>query len=1133
MLLKKIRYFIVPVLLLGILFISFLVLGNALVQRPSVQKALIGRLSHAIEYDIQTGEIELNIWRGIGVLVNDFDARSRDGNVSFSASRVRVILDTRELISGRVVPSSLQLFKPKIEIVLKEGLPLSAGSEAFGSKGFPFFRIQGIKSILIEQGQVNFEGRSFHMEEFFLNSRQTSPAPLTLMLKSHGTIGFKEKKIPFELNGIILPPSIEGISPSVDIMVRTGKAPLSWIPLPASLPIKGGDFETRLKIEGNLNEQTRVNGSIGIDSLEFALIWRDRNKSFFIPEITFDFQSLIKDKRIKFQPLKMRIHDLPMDLDLMLDLKAKGRPYLELSAESDFMTLEVFKSLFPSPILPLLLEKEIFPVLDSGDIKMNLLSLKGYTDQIRKLRMPENRSSLALGFECRNFVVSGETIPQPFREVSAKVTFADGDFHVSGLDAFFGGNSLIKAAGFNIKGLLSPVPSFEVLINGSFDIQELMGQKEMKIIPLNASRYLDQFQGLEGRLECKTRIVYEREWESPRLPSGEFIFADCSLNREGLLLPLRLKEAEVRIDENNYSLSGNGFWGNTLFKMNSDFVLTEGRFDILSGDISADMDMNQIISVLYQGNEAPLRFIEPLPLDVSLVKKNGYWSCLGEVDLDRMALESDKFFIEPPGENNNIVFNLEVKSPDRIDVVNVLCRLKDSSIELSGAYNLQDRNFFQVNINSSALTMEDLGIVVKQNEIPARGLLKGNLKISSSVKNVADTSIAGLIEGNDLYFGLSTLSSPISDCYFQMHFSGKQASIKNCYMQVGESPIHISGDLSGWDGLEGDIMVGSDFLDISNILPPEELSAIADQGNDKDGFFHNRDIGINLDISRGIWGKLIFGQMTAELNLKDRGVYIKNSIINMENGLLTLRGHVITGKEPDLLFSGDISLSEQPIDELLESLGIGDNRLKGSLTMEAQLSVGGRGKRDLIPSLAGHANASINQGLIKRSRVFITVLDFLSLQKIYKQRPPEMRDEGFYFESMNADVVIDKGVLSSENFVMRSPVFNAVCYGKMEIPRKTIDFVLGAQPHGTIDNLVSKIPILGYIITGEKRSVLVYPFEVKGTISSPEVKFIPIESLGEGVGGVLKRILLTPIKIFEDLNKATTNNQKDLSLPDQ
>ena len=109
MLLKKIRYVAVPALLLILLLISILVLANTLIQRPSVQKYLVQRISNFIGIDIRTGEIEVNLLGGIGILVHDFEARSRHGNDSITSARVRIILDGTELIKGRIVPKGISL----------------------------------------------------------------------------------------------------------------------------------------------------------------------------------------------------------------------------------------------------------------------------------------------------------------------------------------------------------------------------------------------------------------------------------------------------------------------------------------------------------------------------------------------------------------------------------------------------------------------------------------------------------------------------------------------------------------------------------------------------------------------------------------------------------------------------------------------------------------------------------------------------------------------------------------------------------------------------------------------------------------------------------------------------------------
>ena len=119
------------------------------------------------------------------------------------------------------------------------------------------------------------------------------------------------------------------------------------------------------------------------------------------------------------------------------------------------------------------------------------------------------------------------------------------------------------------------------------------------------------------------------------------------------------------------------------------------------------------------------------------------------------------------------------------------------------------------------------------------------------------------------------------------------------------------------------------------------------------------------------------------------------------------------------------------------------------------------------------------------------------------------------------------GIINSDNFIMKSPVFNAVAYGKADLVEKTMDFTLGVQPYGSIDTLVSSIPLLGEIITGEKKSIIAYPFLVKGPILDPDVKFTPLKGLGEGVGGIFMRLFMTPTRIFSDLQKGISDEKKD------
>jgi len=133
-------------------------------------------------------------------------------------------------------------------------------------------------------------------------------------------------------------------------------------------------------------------------------------------------------------------------------------------------------------------------------------------------------------------------------------------------------------------------------------------------------------------------------------------------------------------------------------------------------------------------------------------------------------------------------------------------------------------------------------------------------------------------------------------------------------------------------------------------------------------------------------------------------------------------------KDDAMAFSGHAEFKDQPVADLTKRLGI-EQAYEGSLTGEARLYTEGQEWRDLIPHLDGGINVLIEKGVIMKSNVFLKILQFLSLQDIFTKRPPDLSKEGLYFESLGGHGNIEKGIVRTENALMRSPVLNAVATG--------------------------------------------------------------------------------------------------------
>lgn len=1117
---KKLRSFVLLSLILCLLFLSLLLLANTLIRRPSVQRFFISKISNAIGFDIRTKQLEFNIWHGIGIFVHGFEARSRDGTQNIDASKIRIILDTSELLKGRIQPVSLYLYEPTIELSPADWGGRSGTVKSTKSlAGLPIW-IPGLQFISVEKGQVRLNGVPFALENLFFDIRQKSSDPMTLELTSTGRVRHKGKKATFELQGTVSQPDGAAGLPFADVVFKTGKVPLSWVSLPESLRLKGGDFKAHLKVSGQLSGPISVRGDIVTDPIRLYPQDPKQRKAFPLPGITLNFRSVFEDGTIRAPHLRLTTSDISLSMAVRLDLKKKGDPYLEVEGKSGFVPFSSLKGLLPPWVLPTWLGEGLLPHLRGGELGLEQLSFKGRVAQIQELHLPENQSTVSFRLALKNLEVFGKTEGQAFQIVSANVIFKEGNLLLSNLRAKSKRSDLRKGS-IGIRRLLSGNPSFDGFIEGTFDLQELFEQRDLDFIPRDFRERVDAIQSLSGRVELFVNFLYRSDWPLPKIRKADAIFRNASIKHRTLLFPLVLKEGEVHITENDQNqASGVGSWGNSAFEFKGAFEAGAQGFKFRRADIVADLDGKELFPLIYQGDKWNLKFGSPLNVHASLSKDDGSWSLQGQGGLADVVLETKGFSLAPPGREDRLLFALRFRPNKRIEIEKALLELGKSSLKLSGSYDLRNRDQYRLVLSSSSLSLGDLGIGSKKNAITTEGNLKLKVEMIGAGKNTSTESLKGYIEGVGVSFNSEQLPKPIRESSFKAVFTGEGATIAFWKMKMGESSFNLSGHIRGWDGLKGTFGVQSDFLDMADILPRASGPSPGDEGPNGDRFLDKVDLLLKLDISRWHWRDLKWGPTKGEVAVRGGNVYINGLRAKIDQTVLVTKGHVKTKGVKEWLFSTNIQAKDQSLETLLKGLGIEDLALQGRLTLDALLFMKGKEPADLLPSLTGVANVLIQEGTSREPPVIIKILEFFSLQKIFKQKPLDISKKGFYFERVGGHATIRDGVLETENFTMKSPVFNAVGSGKIDLPSGTIDFDLGAQPLQTVGTLVSKIPILGYILTGKKKSLLTYYFKVKGPLSAPEVTSVPFKSLGNSVAGPLMRLFLTPARLFKDLSQA-------------
>jgi uncharacterized protein YhdP len=120
------------------------------------------------------------------------------------------------------------------------------------------------------------------------------------------------------------------------------------------------------------------------------------------------------------------------------------------------------------------------------------------------------------------------------------------------------------------------------------------------------------------------------------------------------------------------------------------------------------------------------------------------------------------------------------------------------------------------------------------------------------------------------------------------------------------------------------------------------------------------------------------------------------------------------------------------------------------------------------------------------------------------------------FNSITATFLLKSGIMASNDFYIDSDVMNIVAVGNMDIIRDNIDLKVGLQPLQTVDKIVSRIPVAGWILTDDNRRFITVYFDVKGPAKAPEVKAIPVRELSSEGRAIFKSIFKLPQKLITD-----------------
>jgi hypothetical protein len=264
-------------------------------------------------------------------------------------------------------------------------------------------------------------------------------------------------------------------------------------------------------------------------------------------------------------------------------------------------------------------------------------------------------------------------------------------------------------------------------------------------------------------------------------------------------------------------------------------------------------------------------------------------------------------------------------------------------------------------------------------------------------------------------------------------------------------------------------------------------------------------------------GEWIYGPLVAEGVLDDNGATLDPARIEVGKGYLRFKGRQNFRSKAGMHWISHVHIVQEPAQNLFQIVKPGLSLPEGSVSLEGVLELKDSDGTGAFSGLNGHARLLVEKGWLHQTSPILDALALISLEQIFKPGSPGVQDGRVYFDRIEADIEIEKGKILFQSLTLQSPAINAAGAGTIDLNRDQLQLRIGLQPLGTVDRIVSRIPLIGNILTGKEKSLVVYSLEVTGSLSNLRVKEVPFKNIGESALGYLERMVFTPERILKSL----------------
>ncbi len=611
----------------------------------------------------------------------------------------------------------------------------------------------------------------------------------------------------------------------------------------------------------------------------------------------------------------------------------------------------------------------------------------------------------------------------------------------------------------------------------------------------------------------------DRDWGSYRLQKLGLASADK-------YQPLKYLEGKIDYVKEEYRLKQlKGWYGNSPITVNGvcdDSDTTNSKFSLsLASSKFQPSDFKDL------KNFEQFQFDGPLELSLYVDGDSQAFEFNLHAGLTQTFYNIKDKFVKPSGVVNDLDVHGTYSDIKGLTVTRLVYAFNENQITGKGEMKSFENPEFSLELNTKNFQIESVVNLLQPLSDLASGSTDFDVQVTGNFNEMNSISVTGGFDFKELVFNPEGYPYPLK-ISAKVNLDNNKITFDEGKLSSNITDVKFKGFYMMADSPTLDLKVYGNSLALDEIFPEsKDKDKTFSEYVDQSALLSKGASRISLNLSRlqgrflkmdTVHGKLFFAKKSfklSELNIGTKNPILVRGVLKLEEaGNTTLRGMVKAENIKAETFTKLFGTTFQ-------------NGLTGNMkNFDVRFVSQGKTRKELSKSLSAKIKLDLNAGKLHTGRLKNGALKLFNLLDSETQETPEAAEKNFtQYQQIVGTFDLNQGILNTEDFIFEELSRRTSVVGKFDLNKSEMDAVVGVAPMSNLDKFLTKIPLVGKIITGgDEKSLLKSYYTVKGKFNDPTISMIPFTSLTKKVVGIFQGIFQVPQDIFLSEEEPTNVN---------